>query len=341
MPNKMKKECKLYRNIYILFLYGYCLSQERMIQYLQIRIKWREIIMKTVKEYIKLMRCKHYIKNFLIFLPIIFSFQFQNITALITVILGFISFCFVSSIVYILNDACDIEKDRKHPTKCHRPLAAGTISKRAAYITIGVLTILVIGIQICMKANLWGVGILGLYLLLNIAYSKSLKHKPLIDIVILVSGFFLRVLYGAVIIGVEISSWLYLTIISFSFYLSLGKRRNEIEKNGTQSRKVLQYYTKEFLDKNMYMCMSMAIIFYAMWSGAEITIQKTGSGYQMWTVPLVIVIAMKYSLNIEKEEYADPVEVILNDKVLMLLGFAYAVCMFFILYVRVLSETFE
>ena len=90
---------------------------------------------------------------------------------------------------------------------------------------------------------------------------------------------------------------------------------------------------KEFLDKNMYMCMSMAIIFYAMWSGAEITIQKTGSGYQMWTVPLVIVIAMKYSLNIEKEEYADPVEVILNDKVLMLLGFAYAVCMFFILYV--------
>lgn len=327
MPNKMKKECKLYRNIYILFLYGYCLSQERMIQYLQIRIKWREIIMKTVKEYIKLMRCKHYIKNFLIFLPIIFSFQFQNITALITVILGFISFCFVSSIVYILNDACDIEKDRKHPTKCHRPLAAGTISKRAAYITIGVLTILVIGIQICMKANLWGVGILGLYLLLNIAYSKSLKHKPLIDIVILVSGFFLRVLYGAVIIGVEISSWLYLTIISFSFYLSLGKRRNEIEKNGTQSRKVLQYYTKEFLDKNMYMCLALTIVFYALWCVSPMSMEKFNSQYLIWTVPVVMIICMKYSLTIEGDSHGDPVEVLLSDKILMALVGLYVIIM--------------
>lgn len=327
MPNKMKKECKLYRNIYILFLYGYCLSQERMIQYLQIRIKWREIIMKTVKEYIKLMRCKHYIKNFLIFLPIIFSFQFQNITALITVILGFISFCFVSSIVYILNDACDIEKDRKHPTKCHRPLAAGTISKRAAYITIGVLTILVIGIQICMKANLWGVGILGLYLLLNIAYSKSLKHKPLIDIVILVSGFFLRVLYGAVIIGVEISSWLYLTIISFSFYLSLGKRRNEIEKNGTQSRKVLQYYTKEFLDKNMYMCLALTIVFYALWCVSPMSMEKFNSQYLIWTVPLVMIICMKYSLTVEGDSHGDPVEVLLSDKILMALVGLYVIIM--------------
>lgn len=327
MPNKMKKECKLYRNIYILFLYGYCLSQERMIQYLQIRIKWREIIMKTVKEYIKLMRCKHYIKNFLIFLPIIFSFQFQNITALITVILGFISFCFVSSIVYILNDACDIEKDRKHPTKCHRPLAAGTISKRAAYITIGVLTILVIGIQICMKANLWGVGILGLYLLLNIAYSKSLKHKPLIDIVILVSGFFLRVLYGAVIIGVEISSWLYLTIISFSFYLSLGKRRNEIEKNGTQSRKVLQYYTKEFLDKNMYMCLALTIVFYALWCVSPMSMEKFNSQYLIWTVPVVMIICMKYSLTIEGNSHGDPVEVLLSDKILMALVGLYVIIM--------------
>lgn len=283
--------------------------------------------MKTVKEYIKLMRCKHYIKNFLIFLPIIFSFQFQNITALITVILGFISFCFVSSIVYILNDACDIEKDRKHPTKCHRPLAAGTISKRAAYITIGVLTILVIGIQICMKANLWGVGILGLYLLLNIAYSKSLKHKPLIDIVILVSGFFLRVLYGAVIIGVEISSWLYLTIISFSFYLSLGKRRNEIEKNGTQSRKVLQYYTKEFLDKNMYMCLALTIVFYALWCVSPMSMEKFNSQYLIWTVPLVMIICMKYSLTVEGDSHGDPVEVLLSDKILMALVGLYVIIM--------------
>ncbi len=283
--------------------------------------------MQQIKEYTKLMRCKHYIKNFLVFLPLIFSFQFQNTTALVTTILGFISFCFVSSIVYILNDACDIEKDRKHPTKCHRPLAAGTISIKAAYITIAILAILVIGMQLIMKANIAGIGILLLYLILNIAYSKSLKHKPLIDIVILVSGFFLRVLYGAVIIGVAISSWLYLTIISFSFYLSLGKRRNEIEKNGTQSRKVLQYYSKEFLDKNMYMCLALTIVFYALWCVSPMSMEKFNTQYLIWTVPLVMIICMKYSLTVEGDSHGDPVEVLLSDKLLMALVLLYVLVM--------------
>jgi len=283
--------------------------------------------MKTIKEYMKLMRCKHYIKNFLVFLPVIFSFQFQNITAVVTTVLGFVSFCLVSSIVYIINDICDIEKDRKHPIKCHRPLAAGTISKTAAYRMIGVLAIATLGIQIFMRANLWGVGILMGYVLLNIAYSKALKHKPLIDIGILVLGFFLRVLYGAMIIGVEISSWLYLTIISFSFYLSLGKRRNEIERNGTKSRNVLQYYSKEFLDKNMYMCLALTIVFYAMWCVSPMNMEKFNTQYLIWTVPLVMIICMKYSLTIEGNSYGDPVEVLLSDKVLMALVLIYCIVM--------------
>ena len=283
--------------------------------------------MEQIKEYIKLMRCKHYIKNFLVFLPLIFSFEFQNTTALLTAILGFICFCFVSSIVYILNDTCDIEKDRKHPTKCHRPLAAGTISKKAAYITMAILAVLVIGIQLLVKVNVAGIGILLLYLILNIAYSKSLKHKPLIDVIILVSGFFLRVLFGAVIIGVEISSWLYLTIISFSFYLSLGKRRNEIEKNGAQSRKVLQYYSKEFLDKNMYMCLALTIVFYALWCVSPMSMEKFHTPYLIWTVPLVMIICMKYSLTVEGDSHADPVEVLLSDKTLMALVVLYVLAM--------------
>ena len=283
--------------------------------------------MKHIKEYMKLMRCKHYIKNFLIFLPLIFSFEFQNPKAVITTVLGFISFCFISSIVYILNDACDIEKDRKHPTKCHRPLAAGTISLKAAYVTIAILAILVIGMQIIMQSNWLGMGILALYLILNIAYSKSLKHVPIIDVVILVSGFFLRVLYGATIIGVAISQWLYLTIISFSFFLSFGKRRNEIEKSGAKSRKVLQYYSKGFLDKNMYMCLALTIVFYALWCVSPMNMEKFNPQYLIWTVPLVMIICMKYSLNIEGDSHGDPVEVLLSDKTLIGLVALYVVAM--------------
>ena len=102
--------------------------------------------------------------------------------------------------------------------------------------------------------------------MLNLLYSFGLKNVPVADIAILVSGFLLRVLYGSSITGIEISKWLYLTVIAMSFYLGLGKRRNELEKHGGEStRKVLEAYNKNFLDKNMYMCLSLAIVFYSLW----------------------------------------------------------------------------
>ena len=267
-----------------------------------------------------------------------FSSTFRDYTDLQLFIqncFGFVIISLLASVIYIINDINDAEKDRMHEEKKNRPIAAGIISVKEASVLIVILLLCIIALQNYVgggKSWYW----LAVYFVLNLLYSLKLKNVALLDVVILVSGFLIRLLYGSAVTGISISFWMCMTVIAASFYLGFGKRRNELLKNEEDAekiRKVLKYYNKEFLDKNMYMCMSMAIIFYAMWSGAETTIQRTGSGYQMWTVPLVIVIATKYSLNIEKEEYADPVEVILNDKILMLLGFAYAVCMFIILYV--------
>ena len=145
----------------------------------------------------------------------------------------------------------------------------------------------------------------------------------------MVSGFLIRVLYGSNITNIEVSNWLYLTIISASFYMGLGKRRNELkvqEKVGN-TRNVLKYYNKEFLDKNMYMCLCMTIIFYSLW------FQDLNSKYIMWTIPIVLLICMKYSLNIESNSSGDPVEVLLKDKVLILLIGIYAIAIFLTLYV--------
>lgn len=288
--------------------------------------------MEKIKNYLKLMRIQHYIKNFLIFLPLIFSSNFYDLTMDLKVILGFVAFSLTCSIVYIINDIHDMDKDKMHPEKCKRPIAAGTVSKKEAYVLAVVLLIIIVIINILANFNSFSMGILLIYLVLNILYTIKLKKVPLIDVIILVSCYVIRVVYGAVLINVFVSYWLYLTIISFAFYLSLGKRRNELDikdlsGENENTREVLKYYTKGFLDKNMYMCLALTIIFYSLWCVDTSTIEKFNVNYLIWTIPLLIIICMKYSLNIEGDSYGDPVDVVLSDRVLMFLVLLYVICM--------------
>ena len=282
--------------------------------------------------YLKLMRPKHYIKNFLIFLPLLFSGKLLNLSNILITLGGIICFSLIASSIYIINDIKDKDKDRKHKTKCNRPIASGKISVKNAIIFMFVLLILVTVLVIVMNLSILSIGFLALYFILNLAYSLGLKNIPLIDIIILVSGFVIRVLFGASILSITVSNWLYLTVIAISFYLGLGKRRNEIMKTGSNTRKVLKYYTKEFLDKNMYMFLSMTIIFYSLWT-TDVDIVSKSNNLLIWTVPLVIVICMRYSMNIEGESDGDPVEVIMHDKVIISLVFLYALSLITILYI--------
>lgn len=296
--------------------------------------------MNKIKEYIKLIRVKHYFKNVLIFLPLIFSGNIFNIEKLIISIIGFIAFSFVASVVYIINDIRDIENDRKHPIKRKRPLPAGTVSQKEAIILAIVMlliayllnTIIFVTCNMTIQNLVMSMILLSLYILLNIAYSFGLKNKPVIDIVILVSGFLIRILYGSAITNIEVSNWLYLTVISGSFYMGLGKRRNEIKKQGDKSREVLKRYSKEFLDKNMYVCLTLSIVFYALWCVDSATIQRMRTNLMVWTVPIVMIILMKYSLDVEGDSYGDPVDVLFKDKILLLIVALYAISVFSIMY---------
>ena len=284
-----------------------------------------------MKHYIKLMRPHHYIKNILIFAALACSGQLFNPEKLIHGLLGFAAFCLVSSVVYIINDIRDVEKDRNHPTKCRRPIASGAVSPRNAGILAAVLLVIAV---LCNLAVFDAVAsaLLALYLALNLAYSFGLKNIPIVDITILVAGFLIRILYGALVTDIVISNWLYLTVIALAFYFALGKRRNELKqlKDG-QTRKVLEAYPVDFLDKSMNMCLTLAIVFYSLWSMADSTVAAYGQ-HLVFTVPIVMLIVMKYSLNIEGESDGDPVEVLVHDKVLMLLCLVYFSAMFLILY---------
>lgn len=281
-----------------------------------------------MKEYFKLIRVKHYLKNLLIFFPLFFSHNLFNLNLLLKLILTFLSFCFACSIVYIVNDIKDRDKDKLHEKKKKRPIASGKISVKNS---LFVILILVILSSLCFYfsgANIIASIYIVIYIFINLLYSFGLKNIPLLDIVILSSGFLIRVLYGGVIADIEVSNWLYLTVLSMAFYLVIGKRRNEINSTKGETRKVLKYYTKNFLDKNMYMCLSLAIVFYSLWT----TDGSSTNSLLILTVPLVIIICMKYSMNIENGGDADPIEVIYNDKLLLLLIVIYGLSLTSIIY---------
>lgn len=275
-------------------------------------------------DYLKLLRVKHYIKNLLVLLPLFFSGEIFVTGQLVSAVLGIICFSMVSSAIYILNDIQDVEKDRNHPIKRNRPIASGKISKRTAIIFLILCLFISVSLSVAVL-NIKGITVLAIYFLLNVLYSMGLKNKPIIDVLILASGFLLRIIYGGILTDIEVSKYLYLVVITAALFMGLGKRRNELTKQ-KDTREVLRCYTEAFLDKNAYVCVTLIIVFYTLWTVEAV------NPLMIWTVPLVIVILMKYSLNIEGESDGDPVEVLLQDKELVVLVILYGISIFVLLY---------
>jgi 4-hydroxybenzoate polyprenyltransferase len=290
--------------------------------------------------YVRIARFNHWIKNTLIFIPLFFSAGLFNASLIAGTVFGFICFSLLSSIIYILNDIKDMERDRLHSTKCRRPVASGEIPVPHAVVFLAILATVLVFILVMLRIygnrmlNPKSVGLMLLYMALNITYSLGLKNIPIVDVTILASGYVIRVLFGAVVIGVNISVWLYLVITLGAFYLGLGKRRNEISGNETGTRAVMKFYSHNFLDKNMYVCQALCVVFYALWSVDPVTVEKFNTTAFVYTIPVILIIFLKYSLNIETDNDGDPTSVLLSDKVLFLLCGAYVVCAFCIIYLN-------
>ena len=262
----------------------------------------------------KLMRVHHYIKNILVLAALGCSGRLFCLDKFMAALAGFAAFCMVSSVIYIINDIRDAERDRHHPVKRNRPVASGKISVRNAWILVVILLAAAAvfhALTFCPAAA----ALPALYVALN-----------------LVSGFLLRMMYGAAITDVYISNWLYLMVIDLAFYFSLGKRRNELRRiSDGATRKVLACYSLDFLDKSMHMCLTLAYAFYSLWCMDTSTVSHYGISL-VFTVPIVLLATMRYSMDVERESDGDPVEVLLGDWVLMALCLANFLTLFVILY---------
>ena len=279
-----------------------------------------------MKSYLKLLRVKHYIKNSLVMFPLFFGQQFTDPVKMKSALLGVFAFCMISSVIYIINDIRDVEKDRQHPTKKFRPIASGEVPVPNALGAAAVCFVLSI-IFTLLAGSSSALLLLLLYFVLNLGYSMGLKNVPLVDVAILTSGFLIRVLYGAALTGIEVSNWLYMTVTTGAFFMGLGKRRNEFQRqSGNDTRAVLKLYSYDFLDKNMYVCVALCDTFYSLWAMSH------ANDRMIWTVPVFILILMRYSLDIEGNSDGDPVEVIEHDVFLVGLVLVYGLVLLGLLY---------
>ena len=266
--------------------------------------------MKAIFSYFKIARLDHWIKNILLFVPLVFSLELFNLDALALTAIAFISFCSASSAVYILNDVIDEKTDLIHPIKKNRPIASGAITKINAIIYAALLIIM--GLLGSLHINALTCVFILIYLLLNILYSIFFKKQPIFDCFCIAAGFLLRVYAGGAASGSIVSDWLFLTIVSMSLFMAFGKRRGELINIGdTSTRTVLEHYNLGFLKGIVFICAGLTIVFYALWA--------MDRGFNMiYTVPLAIFIIMKYLLLIQKpESHGDPTTVIFTDKTLL------------------------
>ncbi len=249
-----------------------------------------------LKDFIKLYRIPQWIKNLFVFVPLIFSKHLFDTAYLYTAVLAFVIFCFTSSIVYIINDIVDVESDKLHPQKKNRPIAAGRITFAKAISSA--LVFLIIIIALLPGFNIQFISALAAYLFLNIFYSFFFRNIVLLDIFSIAAGFMLRVFAGAFAIGVEISSWLILTTMFISLFLAVMKRRSELNlaenEEMNYTRKVLQYYSKNFADQMATVAGAGVIICYALYTLAARTVSVFGTEKLIYTTPFVVFGIFRY-----------------------------------------------
>lgn len=268
-----------------------------------------------LKHLFKAMRPRQWTKNGFVFFGLIFDKQLFLPEPFLRTLEGFFLFCLISSSVYLFNDIADIEADRQHPEKKHRPLASGELPIGAATTTAVVLAVLALTLGYLLEP-LFAAAI-AVYFVINLLYSRWLKHVPVLDVLIISAGFVLRVAGGVTLITVErFSPWLYVMTVLFSLYLGFGKRRAEmslLEKGAGSHRKVLDGYTIPLLDQYITIVSGMTIVTYSLYSfSAE---NLPGNHSMMLTIPFVVYGIFRYLQLIQTGHGAgSPEEVALKDR---------------------------
>ena len=264
---------------------------------------------------LKTMRLRQWTKNGFVFFALIFDGQLFQREPFLNTLAGFFLFCLISSAVYLFNDIVDVEADRQHPEKQNRPIASGRLPLNVAW--FAALALVVIALSLAWFRSPLFAGIIAAYFSINLLYSLWLKHVPILDVLIISSGFVLRVAAGVALITVErFSPWLYMITVLFSLYIGLGKRRAEmnlLSHGASAHRKVLEGYSIPLLDQYITIVSGMTIVAYSLYTFSAPNLPENHS--MMLTIPFVVYGIFRYLQLIQTGHAAGaPDEVALKDR---------------------------
>jgi 4-hydroxybenzoate polyprenyltransferase len=280
------------------------------------------------------LRPKQWIKNGFVFFALLFDQKLFDWPLLAKTVFAFILFCMISSTVYIINDLADLEKDKQHPKKRNRALPSGQL--KPWFAVLGATAILVVCLPLSFWVDFYFGAIVLAYLLLNIAYSFVLKHLVIIDVMVVASGFVLRVAAGVVVAEAErFSPWLYVCTIFLALFLAIGKRRHELTylADGANShRKILDEYSISFLDEMSRLVTTGALIAYSLYTFSATNLPTNHS--MMLTIPFVIYFLFRYQYLIHvKGEGGAPEMLLYTDMPLLLDIILWGLAIILIMYV--------
>lgn len=250
---------------------------------------------------LRLLRPLDWSKNSFVFAGLVFAHRWNDTSTVIQVALGFAGFSLVASAVYAFNDIFDRQRDAQHPVKKNRPLAAGVITPTAAA-TIGGLC-LATGIVLGVVASPTVAVLLGLYALINVAYTLRIKHIVILDVFVIATGFVLRILVGTIGVDIPPSSWILLCGFTLALFLGFSKRRVELALDTdvvTEHRAVLGAYSASTLDHMIGITAACAILSYSLYTIDDATRTTHGTESLIATVPFVIYGILRYLYGVQR-----------------------------------------
>ncbi len=288
-----------------------------------------------------LLRVSHWVKNLFIFLPLFFSGEFLSDTSkILNACVAFFAFSFAASSIYILNDIRDVEDDRLHPKKKNRPFAANKV-KISTGIGIAVLLIL-LATTIGFFVNTKFLIVLGIYFVMNVFYSLGLKNVSVLDIVIIATGFLLRIIAGGLAVEVFISQWILIMTFLLALFLALAKRRDDLLiylKSGKKMRASLGGYNLDFVNVLLSILAGVIFIAYLMYTLSEEVVHRLEAPYLYATSLFILLGIIRYlQLTFVYQKSGNPTEIFLKDRAIQAIVACWILAFYFILYLDVKFE---
>ncbi|MCC6286436.1 MAG: decaprenyl-phosphate phosphoribosyltransferase [Chitinophagaceae bacterium] len=287
-------------------------------------------------KYLQLLRPKDWAKNLFLYIPLFFSGEIFDTAKILNVFVGFVAFCCIASSIYIINDYKDIEDDKKHPTKCKRPLACGAVSPAHALIIFVLL--IIAGFTIAYYTNTRFLILLGLYFVINLGYTFGLKNIPILDIFIIAIGFSLRIRAGGAIAFVDVTIWMNIMVFLLALFMAIGKRRDDVLlklSSGIDMRKAVKGYTLDFLNTMLALVSAVMIVAYFMFTVSERVIERHHTQRLYLTALFVMAGIMRYlQIIYVHADSGSPTKILYKDRFIQVSILLWMVSFYLLIYAK-------